>query len=148
MSLPTPPAPTPAGDANPDFDDAIPLLTEVIEVGDAPEPMQTDLPPDAAREAHSDAAWTASPVADGDEVAGRLAARAQQYLDASLPEMIDVIVAGVGERLRADLRDAIMRLAREAVAQAIDEARAEHAEHAAQAQSTPPDADSDESRPI
>lgn len=102
---------------NPDLDDAIPMLTEVVQV---PEPRPAA--PEAA--APSDAEWAALAQRIHDEAAGRLAARAEEIFGQALEGMLQQTLQRHAAALHAELAQSFAQIARDAVARAVDEALA------------------------
>jgi hypothetical protein len=94
-------------------DDAIPLLTEVVEV---PRYSAPDLP---ARLADVDWATLARQVQDN--VMERLMRRSEALLEQSLRGTLDTVIGRATEQLQADLQGAISQLTREVVARAVAE---------------------------
>jgi hypothetical protein len=119
MTPPTDPT-VPGAPGLPD-DDAIPMLTEVIEVN---RPAVQDRPPPIA-----EADWTALARQVQDEVLDQLLRRSDALFEDALRPTLDAIVGRATAQLQADLQTALAQLTREVVARALAEELARlHAE--------------------
>ena len=100
-------------DSSADADDAIPMLTEVVQV---PRYAQRDLP-----ETLGAVDWAALERRVQDNVLDRLMLRSDALLDDNLDAALRTVIGRAVEQLSSELRDALSRLTRELVAQAVAE---------------------------
>lgn len=116
-----------------DTDDAIPMLTEVVQV---PRYAQRELPDSLGA-----VDWAALEQRVQDNVLERLALRSDALLDDNLDAALRTVIGRAVEQLSSELRDAVSRLTRELVAQAvaeeIDQVHAQMEQAAADGAGTP-----------
>ncbi len=103
-----------AAEANPDStEDAIPMLTEVIEV---PRYDAADLP-----RALTDVDWAQLALRVQENVLERLLGRSEALIDDEMQAGIDAVLARATESLAAELRLTLGQLVRDLVARAVTE---------------------------
>lgn len=99
--------------APPGADDAIPLLTDVVLLADAPTPAG------APRALEDD--WAILAIKVETSVAERLMTHAAPLLDGALNDLLPPLLARAAAQLTEDLRDGLSTLVRELVARAVAE---------------------------
>jgi hypothetical protein len=120
MSAPPPPDPAPrrTDDAPPRPagtrpDEAIPMLTEIVDV---PRYAQEDLP-----KSLGDVDWAELGERIRENVTERLTRRSQALLDAAMRESLHAVIDRAAESLAAELRGSLDQLVRDIVARAVNE---------------------------
>jgi hypothetical protein len=120
MSAPPPsdPAPRRPDDAPPRPagtrpDEAIPMLTEIVDV---PRYAQEDLP-----KSLGDVDWAELGERIRENVTERLTRRSQALLDAAMRESLHAVIDRAAESLAAELRGSLDQLVRDIVARAVNE---------------------------
>ncbi|RPH45307.1 MAG: hypothetical protein EHM87_06955 [Burkholderiales bacterium] len=109
-----PPSPAPAAAGSPPArDEAIPMLTEIVQV---PRYQPEELP-----RALEEVDWSVLSERVRENVTERLARRSQALLDAALRDSLQAVVDRAAESLATDLRESVMRTVRDLVAQAVNE---------------------------
>ena len=108
----TSPTETPGGGTPPD-DDAIPMLTEVVEL---PQQSAADLPATLEQ-----VDWAALSRQVQDSVLERLLARPDLLLEPGLRSAVDAVVRRATAQLAVELQSTVAQLVRDAVARAVAE---------------------------
>lgn len=103
----------PGGPGLPGSDDAIPLLTEVLE---APRYRAPDLPASL-----DDVDWSALSRQVQDNVLERLMRRSEALFEQSLRGTLDAVIERAAAQLRLELQGAVSQLTRDVVARAVAE---------------------------
>ena len=112
MSTPTEP-PAPGQSASLDADEAIPTLTEIVQL---PRYDQPELPPTLA-----DVDWAALAQQIQDNVLGRLMRRSELMFGAQLRATLKSVLDRTAEQLSAELQVTLSQLTRDLVARAVAE---------------------------
>ena len=94
-------------------DEAIPMLTEIVEV---PRYVEEELPKTLA-----EVDWAALGERVRENVTERLAHRAQALIDAHLRETVEAVIERAAHGLAAELRASLSQMVRDVVSRAVDE---------------------------
>jgi uncharacterized membrane-anchored protein YjiN (DUF445 family) len=97
----------------PASDEAIPMLTEIVEV-----PRYTD---EELPETLAEVDWAALGERVRENVTERLMRRSQALLDTQLRATLEVVLGRVAESLTSDLHESLTQMVRDVVAQAVTE---------------------------
>jgi len=129
--MPIPPDPRPPDAAHgADRDDAIPMLTEVVEL---PGEAAPELP-----ESLAEVDWAALEQRVQDNVIDRLMHRSVDLLDGQLHATLNAVIGRAIDHLSAELHEALAQLTRDLVARAVaEELDRVHAEVARRERSRP-----------
>lgn len=113
MSPDDPPGRTPPPPGKPASDEAIPMLTEIVQV---PRYTSDELP-----ETPAEVDWSRLAERVRENVTERLMQRSQSLLDSQLRSALDEVVERTTATLAAELHEALTRMVRDAVARAVSE---------------------------
>lgn len=110
---PTGPTPSAPRGAEPGPDEAIPMLTDIVQV---PRYAAGDLPASLG-----DVDWAELAERVRENVTERLTRRSQALLDAQMLESLQTVVDRAAESLAAELRASLSQMVRDVVARAVTE---------------------------